>query len=115
MRCRRQLSIPERKSYIDAVQCLTKREAESGVPGAVNRFDDHQGVHMQQKPQIHWVVGPALLYSGAMHANSREQGHFLLWHRYFLATCEMALRDECDYKGGQPSALDESAAQRLRD
>ncbi|OAL02417.1 Di-copper centre-containing protein [Phaeosphaeriaceae sp. SRC1lsM3a] len=80
----RQLSVPERKSYIDAVQCLTRKEAKSGVPGAINRFDDHQGVHMQQKPQIHWV------------------GHFLLWHRYFVATYEKALRDECGYKGGQP-------------
>jgi len=80
----RQLSAPQKKSYIKAVQCLTHKQAKSGIPGAINRYDDHQGVHMLQKPQIHWV------------------GHFLLWHRYFVATYEKALRDECGYKGGQP-------------
>ncbi|KAH6867026.1 hypothetical protein BKA58DRAFT_318389 [Alternaria rosae] len=80
----RQLSEPQKKSYIDAVLCLSHTKAKSGIEGAVNRFDDHQAVHMLQKPQIHWV------------------GHFLLWHRYFTATYEKALRDECGYTGGQP-------------
>ncbi|OSS48079.1 hypothetical protein B5807_06615 [Epicoccum nigrum] len=80
----RQLSIPQKKSYIDAVLCLSRKEAKSGINSTVNRFDDHQAVHMEQKPQIHWV------------------GHFILWHRYFVATYEKALREECGYDGGQP-------------
>jgi hypothetical protein len=53
--------VPQKKSYIDAVLCLSHRKAKSGIAGAVNRFDDHQGVHMLQKPQIHWVVCQVLL------------------------------------------------------
>lgn len=41
-------------------------------------------MHAEQKPYIHWV------------------GHFILWHRYFVATYEQALRSECGYKGAQP-------------
>ncbi|KAJ4405706.1 hypothetical protein N0V91_005013 [Didymella pomorum] len=73
-----------KKTYIDAVLCLTKRNAKSGIANAVNRFDDHEAVHNNQKPDIHWV------------------GHFTLWHRYFVATYEKALREECGYTGGQP-------------
>ncbi|KAG9196597.1 hypothetical protein G6011_01718 [Alternaria panax] len=72
---RRQSSVPQKKTYIDAILCLSHTKAKSGIPAAVNRFDDHQAVHMPQKPQIHWV------------------DHFLLWHRYFTATYEKALRD----------------------
>jgi hypothetical protein len=53
---RRQLSEPQKKSYIDAVLCLSHTKAKSGIEGALNRFDDHQAVHMLQKPQNHWVV-----------------------------------------------------------
>ncbi|KAF2646810.1 Di-copper centre-containing protein [Massarina eburnea CBS 473.64] len=80
----RQLSTTQRKQYLDAVLCLTKKNATSGITGAVNRFDDHQAVHSSQTPSIHWV------------------GHFILWHRYFVATYEKALRTECGYTGGQP-------------
>ena len=81
---RRQLSQIQKKSYLDAVLCLTTKKAKSGIPGAVNRFDDHMAVHNNQTPAIHWV------------------GHFILWHRYFVATYEKALRNECGYTGGQP-------------
>ena len=30
------------------------------------------------------------------------QGHFLAWHRYFVAAYEKALREECSYDGAQP-------------
>ena len=53
---RRQLSEPQKKSYIDAVLCLAKKKAISGIAGAVNRFDDHQAVHNSQTDNIHWVV-----------------------------------------------------------
>ncbi|EDU41090.1 monoxygenase [Pyrenophora tritici-repentis Pt-1C-BFP] len=81
---RRQMTTSQKKSYIDAVLCLTTKEAISGINGTVNRFDDHQAVHNKQTPYIHFV------------------GHFILWHRYFVATYEKALRDECGYTGGQP-------------
>src|SRR5690242_19456671 len=81
---RRQLSDSQKKSYIDAVLCLAHKPAISGIEGAVHRYDDHVAVHNVQTPYIHWV------------------GHFILWHRYFVATYEKALRDECGYDGGQP-------------
>ncbi|CAN9415346.1 unnamed protein product [Alternaria alternata] len=79
----RQLSYPQKRSYIDAVLCLTTKKAKSGIPGTINRFDDHHAVHVNQSDSIHFV------------------GHFLLWHRYFVDTYEKALR-ECGYTGGQP-------------
>ncbi|KAH7065797.1 monooxygenase [Paraphoma chrysanthemicola] len=84
MHARRQLSKLQKNAYIDAVLCLTKKSAKSGIAGALNRFDDHVAVHNSQTPSIHWV------------------GHFILWHRYFVATYEKALREKCGYTGGQP-------------
>jgi len=66
------------------VLCLTRLPAISGIDGTVNRFDDFHAVHNNQTPYIHWV------------------GHFILWHRYFVASYEKALREECGYTGGQP-------------
>ncbi|KAF2437919.1 Di-copper centre-containing protein [Karstenula rhodostoma CBS 690.94] len=80
----RQLSNPQKKAYIDAVLCLTTQPAITNLPGALNHFDDHQAVHSAQTPSIHWV------------------GHFILWHRYFVATFEKALRETCAYTGAQP-------------
>ncbi|KAK8139999.1 hypothetical protein PG984_000065 [Apiospora sp. TS-2023a] len=104
----RQMSQSQQKSYIDAVMCLTMTESKSGIARAINRFDDHQAVHSVQTPNIHWVVSipffrPLVdrlecLWS---FANSL-QGHFILWHRYLVATYETALREECGYEGGQP-------------
>jgi tyrosinase len=80
----KQLSIPQKRAYIDAVLCLASKPAISGIEGAINRFDDFQAVHSSQTPDIHWV------------------GHFTLWHRYFIYTYEKALREECGYTGAQP-------------
>ncbi|KAL1598905.1 hypothetical protein SLS60_008050 [Paraconiothyrium brasiliense] len=80
----RQLSTTQKKEYIDAVLCLTTKPAISGIDGTVNRFDDHQAVHSEQTPDIHWV------------------GHFIIWHRYFVATYEKALRNDCGYTSAQP-------------
>ncbi|KAL3461753.1 hypothetical protein BJX64DRAFT_277574 [Aspergillus heterothallicus] len=33
---------------------------------------------------------------------SGVNGHFALWHRYFVASYEKALREECGYPGAQP-------------
>ncbi|EPS37102.1 hypothetical protein H072_9325 [Dactylellina haptotyla CBS 200.50] len=67
-----------------AVQCLKKKKSISGIPGAKSLFDDFQGTHSEQTPTIHWV------------------GHFVLWHRYFVAAYEAYLRGQCGYAGAQP-------------
>jgi tyrosinase len=54
--CRRTLNTTEKQSYIEAVKCLTTKPAISGFTAAINRFDDHQAVHSDQTPNIHWVV-----------------------------------------------------------
>ena len=41
---RRQLSGPQKKSYIDAVLCLTSRNAISGIAMALDHFDDYEAV-----------------------------------------------------------------------
>lgn len=50
------MSNAEKKSYIDAVLCLAKKDPISGLPGATNRFEDHLAIHNNQTPEIHWVV-----------------------------------------------------------
>lgn len=61
MQPRRQLSTAQKKEYIDAVFCLANKPAISGINGTVNRFDDHQAVHSDQTPAIHWVVRTLIL------------------------------------------------------
>ncbi|KAI5843810.1 hypothetical protein DFP73DRAFT_550358 [Morchella snyderi] len=82
----RTLKNAEKESYIAAVKCLqtTPSIATATIPNALNRFDDFQGVHIQRTFQIHFV------------------GHFLAWHRYYVAAYEKALREECGYDGAQP-------------
>lgn len=52
--------------------------------GVISRYDDLVYTHIQQTFDIHYT------------------GHFLAWHRYYVATYERMLRDECGYKGAQP-------------
>ncbi|KAJ6029211.1 hypothetical protein N7499_000356 [Penicillium canescens] len=80
----RQLDLDERRDYIGAVLCLASQPAISGLENAATHFDDFQATHSDQTPSIHWV------------------GHFALWHRYFVASYEKALREDCGYKGAQP-------------
>ncbi|KAF9895128.1 hypothetical protein FE257_000030 [Aspergillus nanangensis] len=80
----RQLSKPQRLAYLDAVKCLTTTKSITSFNNTLNRFDDFQAVHNSQTDQIHFV------------------GFFILWHRYFVATYEKALREECGYRGAQP-------------
>lgn len=77
----------QRKSYIDAVHCLTHKPAQtplSEIPGVRNRYDDFVGSHLQQTPFVH------------------ADGLFLPYHRYYVFLYEKALRDECGYDGAQP-------------
>jgi len=55
---RRTLSKGQKKSYIEAVKCLQAKPAicKSTIPNSVSRFDDFQGVHIQQTFSIHFVV-----------------------------------------------------------
>ncbi|KAH9477723.1 N-acetyl-6-hydroxytryptophan oxidase ivoB [Psilocybe cubensis] len=82
----RTLNPLEKFSYLAAVRCLQSIPAKSrsNIPGALSRFDDFSGTHILQTDNIHFV------------------GHFQPWHRYFVATYEKALRQECGYFGAQP-------------
>ncbi|RPA75967.1 Di-copper centre-containing protein [Ascobolus immersus RN42] len=81
----RSLTNTEKANYINAVKCLTTTPSiATSIGGAINRFDDFQGVHATQTPNIHFV------------------GFFLHWHRYMLHAYEQALRNECNYTGAQP-------------
>lgn len=83
----RNLSFSEKKSYLDAVDCITTKPSltlPSNNTGVRSRYDDLLYTHIQQTFSIHYV------------------GHFLPWHRYFVATYEHMLRAECGYDGAQP-------------
>ncbi|KAH8147820.1 uncharacterized protein LAJ45_08286 [Morchella importuna] len=82
----RALTAKQQQKYLSAVKCLQNIPAKTcaAVPGAISRFDDFQGVHIRQTDFIHFV------------------GHFQAWHRYYLATYEKSLREECGYTGAQP-------------
>ncbi|KAK0624773.1 hypothetical protein B0T17DRAFT_607983 [Bombardia bombarda] len=83
----RTLTTPEKSSYIAAVQCLlTTPSLTPPFPssGVLSRYDDLLYTHIQQTFSIHYV------------------GHFLAWHRFFVATHENMLRAECGYTGAQP-------------
>ncbi|KAK4154949.1 putative tyrosinase [Chaetomidium leptoderma] len=81
------LSEEDRLAYVKAVKCLQSKPARTPAtvaPGAKSRFDDFVVTHIQQTLAIH--------YSGI----------FQPWHRWFVYQYELALRDECGYKGYQP-------------
>ncbi|KAL0634128.1 hypothetical protein Q9L58_006935 [Maublancomyces gigas] len=76
----------EKQAYLAAVLCLQRRAStlRPTLPGAVSRFDDFQGVHIQHMETVHL------------------NGQFLPWHRYFTAVYEDALRVQCGFGGAQP-------------
>ncbi|KAJ5655856.1 hypothetical protein N7507_007806 [Penicillium longicatenatum] len=89
----RDLTKPERADYLSAVQCLSfLPDVTGGLENATNLYQSFQATHSRETLYIHWVIDPA----------EHDQGHFVLWHRYFLSTYEMYLRDSCGYKGAQP-------------
>lgn len=113
---RRKLNTTEKADYIRAVKCLHEKLpaiTTDTVPGASTRFEDFIGVHKLQTPNIHFVVFVTSLLSNTSSGITRIimhhvlttigfKGHFLPWHRYFVAAYENTLRNECGYKGGQP-------------
>jgi len=56
---RADLTIDERKDYIQAVQCLMKLppKAQEQVPGVLNRYDDFVATHVTGIPVLHAPVG----------------------------------------------------------
>jgi tyrosinase len=81
------LSKADRLAYVNAVKCLMTlppKTPASVAPGAKSRFDDFVVTHIQQTLSIHY------------------NGIFMPWHRWFVYQYELALRNECGYKGYQP-------------
>ncbi|KAK8052939.1 Di-copper centre-containing protein [Apiospora saccharicola] len=81
------LTVPEKKAYIQAAQCmfrLPSRSDKSWAAGARVRYDDWPAIHINQTRFIHTT------------------GNFLTYHRYLTWTYEQALREDCGYKGTQP-------------
>ncbi|KAH8826787.1 hypothetical protein DL96DRAFT_1709936 [Flagelloscypha sp. PMI_526] len=78
------LTDSEKSSYISAVRCLHGVSSVSGIVGAVSKYDDFVGTHIDQVSIIHFV------------------GQFLPWHRYMMWAYENALRTDCGYSGAQP-------------
>jgi hypothetical protein len=105
--CRRELSLNERKQYIDAVKCLMNKPpiAKKYFPLVNNRYEDFVALHAN-------ATGGGIRLDIALQdrprgRNGTTQGiHgvpiFLPWHRYMIWIWEDALRDECGWKEGQP-------------
>jgi tyrosinase len=73
-------STAEKKAYIDAAVCLTKKPSQLGLDNA-SRHEDFTWVHNKLANQIHGVAA------------------FLPWHRYIIHVYENALIKECGYTG----------------
>ncbi|KAK4129026.1 Di-copper centre-containing protein [Parathielavia appendiculata] len=83
----RTLSEYEKSSYLRAVKCILNKPALTPAfnnTGVISRYDDLVYTHIQQTFDMHYT------------------GHFLAWHRYYVATYELMLRKECGYRGAQP-------------
>ncbi|KAF8853844.1 hypothetical protein BDZ45DRAFT_657373 [Acephala macrosclerotiorum] len=84
----RSLTDTEKAAYIDAELCLMALDGETGLPGAVGRFDDLQAVHQ------HWT--------NTTNGDIIHSGQFLPWHRWFVYTHATLLRTQCNYTGTIP-------------
>ncbi|KAK0619557.1 hypothetical protein B0T14DRAFT_391676, partial [Immersiella caudata] len=73
----------EKRSYIEAVLCLTTKPSRLGVSTHTTLYDDFGYVHAQ-------LTMPAPVHGEPV---------FLPWHRYFVQVYEDALRSECGYTG----------------
>lgn len=74
----------QRLDYIKALKCIHTKPStisKSLAPGARNRYDDFQAIHIK--------------YTTSIHAT----GNFFAWHRWFVYIWEKALRDECGFTG----------------
>jgi tyrosinase len=90
------LTRSEQTAYIDAELCLMAAPSKLKINGAKTRWDDLQLNHAIQPHVMHDV------------------GHFLPWHRYYVALHGNILRDECGYAGPLPY-WDETADSSISD
>ncbi|KAF4619307.1 hypothetical protein D9613_004840 [Agrocybe pediades] len=75
----------EKHHYLKAVQCLQSLPAHNpAIKAARTRFDEFQAHHITIADEVHNV------------------GQFLPFHRQFVKSYELALRNECGYRGAQP-------------
>jgi tyrosinase len=84
---RESLCDDEKKDFIKAVQCLREKPSIADpdfAKAARTRYDDLTAVHVNLTNFVH------------------ATGSFLTWHRYFVWSFEIALRDECGYPGYMP-------------
>jgi len=75
----RSYSTSQRLAFISAIKCLMAKPPSGNFPPATSRYEDFVRLHQMWMPNIH--------------GNPK----FLVWHRYFLWTWEMTLRDECGF------------------
>ncbi|TGZ77421.1 Di-copper centre-containing protein [Ascodesmis nigricans] len=82
----RMLTNQEKLNYINAVKCIQNKPSsmKSKFPYSTSRYEDFIMLHKSETPRIHFV------------------GHFLPWHRAFLANFEKVLQTECNYSGMIP-------------
>jgi tyrosinase len=68
-----------RLGFIAAIKCMMAQPPSGNFPPSTSRYEDFARLHQMYMPNIH--------------GNPK----FLIWHRYFLWTFEMALRDTCGF------------------
>ncbi|OJJ97632.1 hypothetical protein ASPACDRAFT_123521 [Aspergillus aculeatus ATCC 16872] len=85
----RHLTTQEQSHFLDALQCLMDKPAQSGLSATTSRFSDLQALHRGMTNTA---------YADIIH----HVGQFLPWHRYYMHIYETLLRDECGYTGSIP-------------
>jgi tyrosinase len=110
---RRSLTIPERKDYIRAVNCMFTKPPISKKYFSVvqSRYDDFVALHANAtgggikldgfKGMEEMVSNPFGM-AGMMSSGIHGTGTFLPWHRLAIQVWEDALTQECGWKGAQP-------------
>ncbi|KAL3486996.1 hypothetical protein BJX62DRAFT_246259 [Aspergillus germanicus] len=85
----RHLTGQQQQYFLDALQCLMDKPAQSGLPATTSRFSDLQALHRGMTNTE---------YADIIH----HVGQFLPWHRYYTHIYETMLRDECGFTGSIP-------------
>ncbi|PWY66784.1 hypothetical protein BO70DRAFT_419105 [Aspergillus heteromorphus CBS 117.55] len=85
----RNLTKTQQDHFLDSVQCLMDRPAQSGLTATTSRFSDLQALHRG-------------MTNTASADIIHHVGQFLPWHRYYMHIYETLLREECDYTGPIP-------------
>jgi tyrosinase len=68
-----------KQGFINAIKCMMSTPPSGNYPPSTSRYEDFARLHQMYMPNIH--------------GNPK----FLIWHRYFLWTFQMALRDQCGF------------------